>query len=70
MINFFFRNAIKRAAIKLATDKNLRSKLKTGVENAKELNEKGELIKTLGKGIGRLKKKINKQYNTAYLNRI
>ena len=60
MINFFFRNAIKRAAIKLATDKNLRSKIKTGVENAKELNEKGELIKTLGKGIGRLKKKINK----------
>tara|TARA_Y100000389_G_scaffold58846_1_gene54820 strand:- start:126 stop:317 length:192 start_codon:yes stop_codon:yes gene_type:complete len=58
MINFFIKNALKRAAIKLATDKNLRSKLKTGVENAKELNEKGELIKTLGKGIGRLKKKF------------
>ena len=60
MINFFLKNAIKKAAIKLATDKNLRAKLKTGVENAKELNERGELIKTLGKGIGRLKKKINK----------
>ena len=61
MINFFLKNAIKRAVIKVATDKNLRSKLKTGVENAKELNERGELIRTLGKGIGRLKKKINKQ---------
>ena len=60
MINFFLKNAIKRAVIKVATDKNLRSKLKEGVENAKELNERGELIKTLGKGIGRLKKKINK----------
>jgi hypothetical protein len=60
MINFFLKNAIKKAAIKLATDKNLRSKLKTGVENAKELNERGELIKTFGKGIGRLKKKIYK----------
>jgi hypothetical protein len=58
MINFFLKNAIKKAAIKLATDKNLRSKLKTGVENVKELNERGELIKTFGKGIGRLKKKI------------
>ena len=53
MINFFLKNAIKKAAIKLATDKNLRSKLKTGVENAKELNERGELIKTFGKRIGR-----------------
>ena len=60
MINFFFKNAIKKAAIKIATDKNLRSKLKAGVESAKELNERGELIKTLGKGIGRLKNKINK----------
>ena len=60
MISFFLKNTIKKAAIKLATDKNLRSKLKTGVKNAKELNERGELIKTFGKGIGRLKKKIYK----------
>ena len=60
MINFFLIYAFKKAAIKLATDKNLRSKLKTGVENAKELNERGELIKTFGKGIGRLKKKFYK----------
>ena len=28
MINFFIKGAVKRAAIKLATDKNFRKKLK------------------------------------------
>jgi len=60
MINFFMKNLIKKAAIRLATDKNLRTKLKTGVESAKKLNDNGELIKTVGKGIGRLKKKFYK----------
>ena len=60
MINFLVKNIIKKAAIKLATDKKLRNKLKTGVEKAKDLNDKGELIKTFGKGMGRLKKKLYK----------
>ena len=60
MINFFMKNLIKKAAIRIATDKNLRTKLKTGVESAKKLNDNGELIKTVGKGIGRLKKKFYK----------
>jgi len=60
MINFFMKNLIKKTAIRIATDKNLRTKLKTGVESAKKLNDNGELIKTVGKGIGRLKKKFYK----------
>ena len=60
MINFFLKNAIKKAAIKLATDKKLRTKLKVGVKHAKDLNERGELIKTFGKGIGKFKKKFYK----------
>ena len=61
MINFFIKGAVKRAFIKLATDKNFRSKTKTILKNTKELNENGELIKSLGKSFGRLKTKIKKE---------
>ena len=52
MINILVRAAIKKIAFKLATDKNLRNKVKTGISNAKELNSQGELIKSLGKAAG------------------
>ena len=61
MINFFIKGAVKRAAIKLATDKNFRSKTKNILKNTKELNEKGELMKSLGKSFVRLKTKIKKE---------
>ena len=60
MINFFIKNAIRKAAIKLAQDKSLRSKVVKVVNNANELNKKGELLKTLGKSAGRLKSKLYK----------
>jgi hypothetical protein len=34
--------------------------MKTGVSRAQELNSKGELMKTLGKSVGRLKNKIKR----------
>ena len=55
-----FKNAIKNLAIKLASDKNLRNKLKTGMARAHELKAEGELMKSLGKAAGRLKNKIKK----------
>ena len=58
MISIIVKNAIKKLAIKIATDKDLRKKMKTGVSRAQELSSKGELIKTLGKSVGRLKNKI------------
>ncbi len=58
MINILVRAAIKKIAFKLATDKNLRNKVKTGISNAKELNSQGELIKSLGKAAGRIKRKL------------
>ena len=58
MFNLIFKNAIKNFAIKLATDKNLRNKLKTGMSRAKQLKNEGELMKSLGKAPGRIKKKI------------
>ena len=58
MINILVKSAIKKLAFKLATDKNLRNKVKTGISNAKELNSQGELIKSLGKAAGRIKRKI------------
>ena len=60
MINIIFKNAIKSLAIKLATDKNLRNKLKTGVTRAQQLKTKGELMKSLGKATGRIKNKLKK----------
>mgnify|MGYP001382091590 CR=1 FL=1 len=53
MINILVRTAIKKLAFKIATDKSLRNKVKTGISNAKELNSQGELIKSLGKVAGR-----------------
>ena len=58
MINIFIRTAIKKLAFKLATDKSLRNKVKVGVSNARELNSQGELIKSLGKAAGRIKRKL------------
>ena len=58
MFNILVKSAIRRLALKLVTDKNLRSKVKTGIENAKELNSEGELIKSLGKAAGRIKRKF------------
>ena len=60
MINFFIKNVVKKAAIKLATDKKFRSKTKNILKNTKELNDKGELMKSLGKGLGRFKNIIKK----------
>ena len=40
MINFFIKGAVKRAAIKLATDKNFRSKTKNILKNKKNLMKK------------------------------
>ena len=62
MINFFIKGVIKKAAIKLATDKNFRSKTKKILKNTKELNQNGELVKSLGKSFGRLKNKIKKEF--------
>lgn len=58
MFNILVKTAIKKLAFKLVTDKNLRNKVKTGVANAKELNSQGELIKSLGKAAGRIKRKL------------
>ena len=58
MLNILVKTAIKKLAFKLVTDKNLRNKVKTGVANAKELNSQGELIKSLGKAAGRIKRKL------------
>ena len=52
MINILVKSAIKKLAFKLATDKSLRNKVKTGISNAQELNSQGELIKSLGKAAG------------------
>ena len=58
MLNILVKTAIKKLAFKLATDKNLRNKVKTRVSNAQELNSKGELIKSLGKAAGRIKRRL------------
>ena len=58
MINILFKTAIKKLVFKLATDRSLRNKVKTGISNAQELNSQGELIKSLGKAAGRIKRKL------------
>tara|TARA_B100000242_G_C43006636_1_gene467838 strand:+ start:238 stop:417 length:180 start_codon:yes stop_codon:yes gene_type:complete len=58
MINILFKTAIKKLAFKLATDESLRNKVKTGISNAQELNSQGELIKSLGRAAGRIKRKL------------
>ena len=58
MINILVKTAFKKLAFKLATDKNLRNKVKNGISNAQELNSQGELIKSLGKAAGRIKRKL------------
>ena len=58
MINILIKSTFKKLALKLATDSNLRNKVKTGITNARELNTKGELIKSLGKAAGRIKRRL------------
>ena len=58
MINILVKTAIKKLAFKLATDRSLRNKVKTGISNAKELNSQGELLRSLGKAAGRIKRKL------------
>ena len=58
MINILLKTAIKKLAFKLATDESLRNKVKTGISNAQELNSQGELIKSLGRAAGRIKRKL------------
>ena len=58
MINILVKSAIKKLAFKLATDKGLRNKVKNGISNAQQLNSQGELIKSLGKAAGRIKRKL------------
>ena len=61
MFNFVIKKVFKKAAFRLATDKKLRDKTKKVINNAKELNSKGELMRSLGKGFGRLKSKIREE---------
>ncbi len=58
MINFFIKNSLKKIAIRLATDKNLRNKVVEGARKANDLNAEGKLLRTLGKSAGRIKRKI------------
>ena len=60
MFNLFIKNAVRRVAVKLATDKTFRSKAKIIIKNTQELKEKGLLMKSLGKTAGRLKSKLKK----------
>tara|TARA_B100001248_G_C27387414_1_gene460431 strand:+ start:2460 stop:2648 length:189 start_codon:yes stop_codon:yes gene_type:complete len=60
MLNLFIKNAVRRVAVKLATDKNFRSKAKIIIKNTQELKEKGLLMKSLGKTAGRLKSKLKR----------
>ena len=62
MINFFIKGAIKKVVVKLATDETFRSKTKKILKNTKELNEKGQLMKSLGRSAGRFKKIIKKEF--------
>ena len=58
MFNLLVKNALKRVAVKLATDKNFRNKAKTVINNTKDLNSEGQLMRSLGRSLGRLKSKI------------
>ena len=58
MINFFIKNSLKKIAIRLVTDKNLRNKVVEGARKANDLNAEGKLLRTLGKSAGRIKRKI------------
>ena len=60
MFNLILKNAIKNLAFKLATDRNLRNKLKTGMSKAQQLKTEGELMKSIGKAAGRIKNKIKR----------
>ena len=60
MLNLFIKNAVRRVAVKLATDKTFRSKAKIIIKNTQELKEKGLLMKSLGKTAGRLKSKLKR----------
>ncbi len=67
MINLFVKAALKKVAMKVATDKSFRDKAKKVAINTKELNDKGELLKSLGKSAGRLKSIIKKSIQKDFL---
>ncbi len=60
MLNIILKNAIRNLAIKLATDQNLRKKMKSRISKAQELKADGKLMNSLGKAAGRIKNKIKK----------
>ena len=61
MLNLLLKNTLRKVIVKIATDKSFRGKAKTIFKNTKELSDKGQLMKTLGKSAGRLKNKIKKE---------
>jgi len=61
VLNLLLKNTLRKVVVKIATDKSFRGKAKTILKNTKELNDKGQLMKTLGKSAGRLKNKIKKE---------
>lgn len=61
MVSFFLKNVLRKAVLKIATDEKARSKFYTVINNAKELNKRGELMKSLGKSAARLKNKIKRK---------
>ena len=58
MINILVKTVVKKLAFKLLTDRSLRKKVKTSVSNAQKLKSQGELMKSLGKAAGRIKRKL------------
>ena len=60
MFSLFIKNAVRRVAVKLTTDKAFRSKAKIIIKNTQELKEKGLIMKSLGKTAGRLKSKLKR----------
>ena len=60
MLNFLIKKTVKKVIIKIATDKNLRHKVGTGIKRAQELNSKGILMKTVGKMVGKFKSRSDK----------
>ena len=61
MLNLLIKKTVKKAILKIATDKNLRNKVGTGIKRVQELNSKGMLMKTVGKMVGKFKNRSNKK---------
>tara|TARA_A100001035_G_C27306422_1_gene287780 strand:+ start:266 stop:457 length:192 start_codon:yes stop_codon:yes gene_type:complete len=58
MINFLLKNAIKKVAVKFVTDQHFRNKAHKVINNTRDLKNKGQLMRSIGRGIGRIKNKI------------